>query len=154
MNYKTDYAQKLKDPRWQKKRLEILARDEWTCQKCLDTESTLIVHHRLYISGNDPWDYPDDFLITLCETCHESESRNMATMEKGLIESLKASFFAEDIQELIVGFWQIELQYKSDIVASALGWAIRDPEMQREIVDKFVAQLKELQNALTGNRNA
>lgn len=26
------YAEKLKDPRWQKRRLEIFERDDWTCQ--------------------------------------------------------------------------------------------------------------------------
>lgn len=32
------YAEQLKDPRWQKKRLEILNRDEWKCTWCLSTE--------------------------------------------------------------------------------------------------------------------
>lgn len=45
------YSDKLKDPRWQKKRLEILTRDEWTCQICFDTESTLVVHHQKYKAG-------------------------------------------------------------------------------------------------------
>lgn len=30
------YSQKLRDPRWQKKRLEILERDSFTCQHCHD----------------------------------------------------------------------------------------------------------------------
>jgi 5-methylcytosine-specific restriction endonuclease McrA len=34
------YGDKLKDPRWQKRRLEIFKRDEWTCQQCGDTETT------------------------------------------------------------------------------------------------------------------
>ena len=28
------YYRKLRDPRWQKRRLEIFARDDWTCQGC------------------------------------------------------------------------------------------------------------------------
>ena len=47
-----EYAEKLKDPRWQKKRLEILERDAWVCQKCFDTKSTLHVHHRIYNGGD------------------------------------------------------------------------------------------------------
>lgn len=31
------------------------------------------MHHLGYISGADPWQYPDDLLITLCETCHSAE---------------------------------------------------------------------------------
>ena len=66
------YQEKLKDPRWQKKRLEILERDEWLCQNCMDDERTLHVHHTRYSAG-DPWDCPDDYLITLCESCHMVE---------------------------------------------------------------------------------
>ena len=63
------YSEKLKDPRWQKKRLEILNRDEFACQKCGDTETTLHVHHKKYNSG-EPWDIGNDHLTTLCEFCH------------------------------------------------------------------------------------
>lgn len=57
-----------KSPKWQKKRLLILERDGWQCCSCGDTESTLHVHHAAY--HGMPWDTPDDFLQTLCETCH------------------------------------------------------------------------------------
>ena len=67
---KTTYSDLLKDPRWQKKRLEILNRDNWTCQECGDTEETLHVHHKSY-KGSDPWDTPDSDLITYCQSCHE-----------------------------------------------------------------------------------
>lgn len=42
------YSEKLKDPRWQKKRLEILNRDEFACRFCGDNKSTLNVHHISY----------------------------------------------------------------------------------------------------------
>jgi len=67
---KKTYAELLKDPRWQKKRLEIFQRDKWKCKLCGDEETTLQVHHKNYTAGNDPWDYPNDDLITLCEHCH------------------------------------------------------------------------------------
>ena len=65
------YFEKLKDPRWQKKRLEIMERDEFKCSHCGDDEKTLNVHHKFYRKGANPWDYPDDALMTLCEPCHE-----------------------------------------------------------------------------------
>lgn len=65
------YAEKLKDPRWQKKRLHILELDEWTCRSCGSTTKTLNIHHALYRKFANPWDYPDWDLITLCEDCHE-----------------------------------------------------------------------------------
>lgn len=64
------YSDRLKDPRWQKKRLEILQRDNWTCQYCSDKECCLNIHHIRYIASMDPWEYKDFDLITLCEMCH------------------------------------------------------------------------------------
>lgn len=63
-----NYTDKLKDPRWQKKRLAIMERDGWKCLKCLDEKSTLHVHHLSY--SGEPWEAPDDQLVTLCEHCH------------------------------------------------------------------------------------
>ena len=65
------YAEKLRDPRWQKKRLEIMQRDQFTCQHCQDKTGTLNVHHAVYVKGCEPWEYPTYMLITVCEPCHE-----------------------------------------------------------------------------------
>ncbi len=62
------YTEKLKDPRWQKKRLEVLERDNFTCRACGETEKTLHVHHLAY--SKEPWDVNMDDLLTLCEYCH------------------------------------------------------------------------------------
>jgi hypothetical protein len=68
---KSTYSELLKDPKWQKKRLDILNRDNFRCCQCGSVKNTLHVHHQYYIKGNMPWEYPDDSLITLCEFCHE-----------------------------------------------------------------------------------
>lgn len=62
------YAQKLKHPKWQQKRLKILERDRWTCQLCGDINKTLHVHHLKYTA--EPYNEPDEKLITYCEICH------------------------------------------------------------------------------------
>ncbi len=67
------YSDKLKDPRWQKKRLEVLERDGWACRYCGDTKNTLHVHHVLYLSGREPWEYELGVLLTSCKSCHPSE---------------------------------------------------------------------------------
>lgn len=67
------YSEKLRDPRWQKKRLEVMQRDDFTCLACSDKDSTLNVHHKQY-HGN-PWDAPMGSLETLCERCHEKRTR-------------------------------------------------------------------------------
>lgn len=65
------YWEKLKDPRWQKRRLEIFNGAGFKCEACGDKDSTLHVHHGVYWKGRDPWDYPDNVLWCLCESCHE-----------------------------------------------------------------------------------
>jgi hypothetical protein len=65
------YQQLLRDPRWQKKRLEILERDHWKCVDCEDEKTTLHVDHAYYEYGKMPWEYPDHTLATLCAPCHE-----------------------------------------------------------------------------------
>jgi len=42
-----NYADKLKDPRWQKKRLKIMERANWECESCGDSEKTLHIHHNI-----------------------------------------------------------------------------------------------------------
>lgn len=71
MNYRSSYSQKLLDPRWQKKRLEVMQENEFSCEICGDTESTLHIHHKQYLKGNEPWDYLVQQLACLCESCHE-----------------------------------------------------------------------------------
>jgi hypothetical protein len=70
---KKSYSELLKDPRWQKKRLEIFLRDKFTCTECLRTEITLHVHHKHYEYGKNPWDYEEKYLVTVCEVCHSTE---------------------------------------------------------------------------------
>lgn len=64
------YSEKLKHPKWQKKRLDILERDGWACKSCGDTETTLHIHHHQYNKGASPWEYDNDLLVTYCEDCH------------------------------------------------------------------------------------
>lgn len=65
------YWEKLKDPRWQRKRLEIMNRAGFKCECCGDEESALHIHHGYYDRRKEPWEYDDDTLRCLCESCHE-----------------------------------------------------------------------------------
>jgi len=71
----SNYSDKLKDPRWQKKRLEIMQRDNFQCISCGDRESTLNIHHAVpYRKDTEPWEYENDELTTLCDDCHSQIS--------------------------------------------------------------------------------
>lgn len=65
------YWELLQHPLWQKRRLEILNRADWTCEYCGDKTTQLHVHHRFYRKGAKPWEYEDHELQCLCKRCHE-----------------------------------------------------------------------------------
>lgn len=74
------YSEKLKSPKWQKKRLEILNRDNFTCQMCADKETELHVHHLKY--NGEPYEVSNEELQTLCKHCHEIETYSNKINEK------------------------------------------------------------------------
>ena len=41
-----EYDELLKDPRWQRKRLEAMQADKFTCQMCFRSDKPLNVHHK------------------------------------------------------------------------------------------------------------
>jgi 5-methylcytosine-specific restriction endonuclease McrA len=88
------YEEKLKHPKWQRKRLEIMQRDDFKCKKCGDEETCLQVHHLKYESGLNPWESDSKDLITLCEHCHqdiESFKNENPEMEFDKVEIYKSS---------------------------------------------------------------
>ena len=141
------YAEKLRDPRWQKKRLEILERDEWMCQRCQDSENTLHVHHLRYFVGKDPWDYDDRLLITLCESCHEAEKEMRKDYESDLLEILKdQGFMADDVYSLASGFMGLRSKYPPEVTASIIERTFRDDGLWEKVCNNYFEYLK--------NRNA
>lgn len=70
------YLEKLKDVRWQEVRSLVIDRDSEKCQIC-ELEQKLNVHHTIYLKGKEPWDYPLEYLITLCENCHLDTETNI-----------------------------------------------------------------------------
>lgn len=78
---KTPYFQKLLDPRWQKKRLEVLESAEWMCESCMDDSSTLHVHHKQYFNGREPWEYEAAQLAVLCAECHENSHADVDPLQ-------------------------------------------------------------------------
>lgn len=98
-----NYSDKLKDPRWQKRRLKIFERDNWACVACGRTDQTLHVHHNTYVG--EPWDAPDEALKTLCEGCHNWEHSTSAwvlRLHERNVAILKArGFLTNDLGDVL-----------------------------------------------------
>jgi hypothetical protein len=83
-----DYSEKLLDPKWQKKRLETLNRDNFTCCFCGDTETELHVHHLKYTG--EPYEALLNDLETLCCHCHYLKTFNLGLADgKGFEKAIK-----------------------------------------------------------------
>jgi hypothetical protein len=134
----TDYLEKLKDPRWQKKRLEIFERDKWKCALCNDKENTLVIHHKLYITETEPWDYPNDYMVTLCETCHDFESQCRSQFERQLIDILRLKFPAFDLVNIMSGFEHLSSDKGSHIISEAYEWALSSPDICNKLISMYL----------------
>lgn len=89
------YVQKLKDPRWQKKRLEVLSRDNFTCQHCGKSELPICVHHLALVRDSEIWDLSTDYFVSLCENCH-------------LLEQDYVRHFYEQVRDIRLAFRTIK----------------------------------------------
>lgn len=140
-----NYGEQLKDPRWQKRRLEIMQRDNFTCQKCgngLNDGVSLNVHHLVYRKCQ-PWEYLDYELVTLCENCHH-ETHNAKPKkpkkQKSVTGSPKIIFY----RSLLKGVKELTPNEKivySFLVYKSLcktDWAFKGGKLDKEAICCFI----------------
>jgi len=99
-----NYSKKLKHPRWQRLRLEVMERDDWKCRLCFSEGSTLAVHHKKY-TGENPWDADSRDLVTLCEDCHttmhEDNLKSMPPLVESFYKAVTQARLTNDSKTLI-----------------------------------------------------
>lgn len=104
--YRKPYIELLKDPLWQKKRLEVLASKHWICEVCYSDNQTLHVHHKHYVQGRNPWEYAEDQFAVLCEICHkarhEADQKIHDLLARVDVSGMPAG--VDDLYWLIAGF--------------------------------------------------
>lgn len=62
--------------RWVEFREELIELDGGACIRCGKTRgdgAVLQVHHKKYLTGKAPWEYPLELCETLCKRCHAEE---------------------------------------------------------------------------------
>jgi hypothetical protein len=143
------YAEKLKDVRWQKIRLEALNASGWQCQYCASGQESgvsLNVHHCRYIRGREPWEYQLDQLLVLCERCHKEHHERNDKLNEVLSRLGPASL------ERITGFCiavleqyegtetpQFQLQGIEEVDGYALGCIIVPSAVSMFLIDDVMA---------------
>ena len=130
MKKEDKYSKSLRDPRWQKKRLEIMQRDDFTCQYCGAKDKPLNVHHIGYEKGKKPWEYAHRKMITLCEDCHRHEHKSEDNIKSFIDFFRKDGVLMPEIEAILcssmirmIGCGDFDLAHKSmPKEASALEW--------------------------------
>src|SRR5438105_2382164 len=107
------YREKLLDPRWQRVRLRVFARDNWACIACGETTRTLHVHHLAYQPGQAPWAAHPDTLATLCALCHGlvSPAAVALVMAEWRLCQAELSELADEVEEMLAHWvtWRRQL---------------------------------------------
>lgn len=134
------YSEKLRDPRWQKKRLKILERDGFACVSCesgLQDGKTLHVHHKRY--ANNPWDVADDDLETLCEACHAETTERFAELKRisAYLNATTVGYVAGFAKGVVQAFegGDCHLVNAEEIAGFAIYWNVSDKDV-RDRIDK------------------
>ncbi len=142
---KTDYAEKLKDPRWQKLRLEVFERDQWTCQHCyqqMEAAGNLQVHHKYrQYPPIEPWEYPQEALITYCEKCHLKDEQERGQAENTLLYSLRRRGLHADVLRSLAASvdGMIIAGDDAQLIFYAMMGVLTDKDLQQQAVQSFYA---------------
>jgi hypothetical protein len=125
---KKTYYEKLKDPRWQKKRLEVMQQNDFSCEICGDGDNTLNVHHKEYFKDLEPWDYDVSQLACLCESCHENSHDELDVL-KWVCSLLKLDGDNNrvEIAYLIAGYTGIEYESILSVTCMRDDRSLRNP---------------------------
>lgn len=73
---KSEYALALLDSRWNKKRVQVLKRDNYRCTNCGADNCRLSVHHEIYLKDKQPWEVPMRYLKSMCDRCHSDAHKD------------------------------------------------------------------------------
>lgn len=158
------YWDLLQDPKWQRRKSEILARDEWTCQECGNNEQTLHVHHKGYLKNLKPWEYEDWSLVTLCADCHKKTTHSIDKLKesltrlepcdvdvvRGFIDSCISAqrtnpppFDMEPSLEYASGMAAYFIGRAAEIHEAFSGWRAEDTDVDFDVVLQFVRSTRE-----------
>jgi hypothetical protein len=94
------------------------------------------------LPDRNPWEYPPDALVTLCESCLEEERAFRDEAEQFLLKVLRVKFFSADIEELALSIQKMKLLLPADTVCSVYAWAFENPDVQSALIQEYKKYLQ------------
>jgi len=116
----SDYLKKLKDPRWIKCREEIKKRDNYKCRLCHEKEIQLEVHHIVYFRKREPWEYEDEYLVTLCEKCHNATRSINDDLRRMVLLAIRLWQLTEVYEERLRDVSKMAIEEKYDELSAIM----------------------------------
>ena len=83
------YSDRLKDPRWQRRRLEAMQAANFSCEDCGRRDQELQIHHTAYIRDANPWEYGAEHIMCVCSVCHQTRQKFEDTFRLALGETTR-----------------------------------------------------------------
>lgn len=131
------YAEQLKHPKWQEKRLRVFEAAGFQCVKCGARHLQLHAHHKVYLRGKFPWEYADDLLECLCESCHTL-----------------AHAYREELDLAIGRLPTAALPALTEVASTAPGIGAADPKLLRAVTAFNAALMTDDPRQLVDARNS
>lgn len=81
-----------------------MTKDMGICAVCYGTSPFMHVHHLYYEFNKEPWEYPDDAYLTLCDWCHQEEHDRLARYvgPPRDMSLKKLGFMAKDFEDMAI----------------------------------------------------
>lgn len=134
-----DYKAKMFLPEWYVFRDRVVARDK-ICARCGEIDiRKLTAHHPHYpplgtIDQFNPWDFPFDKMVCLCQRCNAYEERNMKANVPHFNIALKLRFLSDEIAILRKASEAMKLTHPAPVTAKALAWLMSSPRHMNTLV--------------------
>jgi|SRR6185312_11842192 len=103
---------------WNNKRTEILLRDNFKCQHpgCGKQFEGIEVHHIEYCGDWKAWEYPNDWLTSLCGQHHNAHHKNLELAERLLLRTLKTRGFLMSDLLALSAYFETEDQFTQSLL--------------------------------------
>jgi len=90
-----DFADKFEDPRWKRKRDDLLSRRNYECEDCGELHRDAQVHICYYTKGRKLWEYPDR-----AYKCYCPRHRIMRQRVEDDLKEILADFSIDELDSL------------------------------------------------------
>lgn len=105
----------------------------------------MATYRQVHISyWQDPWDIPDELLITLCSLCHEAETSGAKEEIKTIGDKIKEKFVGESYMNIRVAFMDLHIVKSQLFTARLLNLLLTDSKEMERLGKKYETRINKV----------